>query len=121
MSKRQCWCFYHGGDLDGHCSGAAVRRWCDRKGYEFVPRPVDYGRPADWLLLIAGGALVWGACLRWPWLPKAMAAVFLALAAVGLAVALVRSATAHGGAGSAIRGGGHCTQRCGAHDKGGAA
>ena len=76
---------------------------------------------AGGLLLIAGGALVWGACLRWPWLPKAMAAVFLALAAVGLAVALVRSATAHGGAGRELGCEGHCTQRCGAHDKRGAA
>ena len=58
-------------------------------------------------LAIAMGTALWGACLRWPWLPKAMAAVFLALAAVGLAVALVRSATAHRGAGRTIKGGRH--------------
>lgn len=48
MSERKCWCFYHGSDLDGHCAGAVVRRWCRLNGYGFVPRPVDYGRPVDW-------------------------------------------------------------------------
>jgi hypothetical protein len=28
MSERQCRCFYHGSDLDGHCAGA-VDRWED--------------------------------------------------------------------------------------------
>jgi len=29
MSERQCRCFYHGSDLDGHCAGAA--------GFELPP------------------------------------------------------------------------------------
>jgi hypothetical protein len=56
---------------------------------------------AGCLLLIAGGALVWGACLRWPWLPKAagMLAAWGAAAAVVWALALrLRSGQANEGA-----------------------
>lgn len=42
-------CFYHRADLDGHCSGAIVRRWCQRHGHEFVPHGVNYGDQVDWM------------------------------------------------------------------------
>jgi hypothetical protein len=42
-------CFYHRADLDGHCSGAIVRRWCGLNGHEYVPHGVDYGDDVDWL------------------------------------------------------------------------
>lgn len=51
------WCFYHGADLDGHCSAAIVRKWCDREGYDLVFRPVNYGREVDWLEGAGGRSL----------------------------------------------------------------
>ena len=42
-------CFYHRADLDGHCSGAIVRRWCEMNGHTFVPHGVNYGDKAiEW-------------------------------------------------------------------------
>ncbi len=41
-------CFFHRADLDGHCCGAIVRRWCGINGHEFVPRGVNYGDRVDW-------------------------------------------------------------------------
>ena len=43
--------------MDGHCSGAIVRRWCERMGYEFVPRGVNYGDEIDWMAGAAGNAM----------------------------------------------------------------
>ena len=42
------WCFYHRVDLDGHCAGAVVRKWCWENGHEFVPRGVNYGEEVKW-------------------------------------------------------------------------
>lgn len=43
------YCFFHSADLDGHCSGAIVRQWAVRNGFEFVPRGVNYGGPVAWM------------------------------------------------------------------------
>lgn len=42
-------CFYHRADLDGHCSGAIVAKWCGINGHEFVPHGVNYGESVDWM------------------------------------------------------------------------
>lgn len=42
-------CFYHRADLDGHCCGAIVREWCERRGLGYVPHGVDYGDDVNWL------------------------------------------------------------------------
>jgi hypothetical protein len=43
-------CFYHSADLDGHCSGAIVRRWCEIEGHTYLPHGVNYGKTVDWLI-----------------------------------------------------------------------
>ena len=47
-------CFFHRTDLDGHCSGAIVRLWCERNGHIYVPHGVNYGQQIDW---VAGATL----------------------------------------------------------------
>lgn len=47
-------CFFHRTDLDGHCSGAIVRLWCERNGHVYVPHGVNYGEPVDWVKWAAG-------------------------------------------------------------------
>jgi oligoribonuclease NrnB/cAMP/cGMP phosphodiesterase (DHH superfamily) len=42
-------CFYHSADLDGHCSGAIVRQWCEKEGHTYLPHGVNYGKFIDWL------------------------------------------------------------------------
>jgi oligoribonuclease NrnB/cAMP/cGMP phosphodiesterase (DHH superfamily) len=41
-------CFFHRTDLDGHCSGAIVRLWCERNGHIYVPHGVNYGELVTW-------------------------------------------------------------------------
>lgn len=51
--------FYHSADLDGHCSGAIVRMYCEREYYECpVMHPIDYGEPFPWDELLYSDA-VW--------------------------------------------------------------
>lgn len=47
-------CFYHRTDLDGHCSGAIVRLWCERNQHLYIPHGVNYGERIDW---VAGATL----------------------------------------------------------------
>lgn len=47
-------CFFHRTDLDGHCSAAIVRLWCERNQHLYVPHGVNYGERIDW---VAGATL----------------------------------------------------------------
>lgn len=50
-------CFFHRTDLDGHCSGAIVRLWCERNGHIYVPHGVNYGEPIDWVKWASGNEM----------------------------------------------------------------
>jgi len=50
-------CFFHKSDLDGHCSAAIVRLWCDTQGHTYVPHGVNYGEPIDWVKWAAGNEI----------------------------------------------------------------
>lgn len=50
MKKMDVHCFYHRTDLDGHCSGAIVRKWCFELNHTFIAHGVNYGENVDWLI-----------------------------------------------------------------------
>ncbi len=41
-------CYYHGADLDGHCSGAIVKKYFNDRGMYANLVPVDYGDSPNW-------------------------------------------------------------------------
>lgn len=50
-------CFYHRTDLDGHCSAAIVRLWCERNQHLYIPHGVNYGEQIDWVEFAAGNEM----------------------------------------------------------------
>lgn len=40
--------FYHSGDLDGHCSGAVLIRYCEAHNYPYILHPFNYGDQFPW-------------------------------------------------------------------------
>ncbi len=42
---------YHNADLDGKCSGAIIKKWCDEHGHDLCLWGMDYGDEPPWVLI----------------------------------------------------------------------
>jgi len=48
MNKKRVLGLYHSADLDGKCSGAIIRKWCELKGHECTLIGINYGDATPW-------------------------------------------------------------------------